>query len=571
MGVPAAVDAIRRCSSAERPWDGEKSVIQQTFLTVDLVMILYLGLLLFIGWMASRHTHGGEDFHLAGRSLGAWAAGISSTASSESGWVTLGAVGMTYVHGISGLWFAPGCLLGYMVNVYILAPRLRETSAEQGSLTMTDVFTRRFGDPGNVLRVTATTIILLAMMVYVASQMMAAGKAFSSTLNLGESGYFWGVIIGALIITLVTSLGGFRAVAWTDLFQGLLVALGIVGLPLWAVFKLGGFHALVNGLSAIDPRLLSATGGLAGPVLWGFVVGELGIGLGYPGMPHVVTRYMAARNEEEIRRLSTIAMLWGVAVFYGAGLTGLVARVMLPGLGDGEKALMALSLHLAHPVVAGILLAAVISAILSTVSSQLLVAASAVSYDIVEVILKKAQDDQRSLLLGRVTVVVVGLAGILVALRGESVVFWFVLFAWSGLGASFAPLMLMTLSRRLINRYGALACMLTGTGVTIVWKLGIRTMEDAADIQKHLVFEKTWFMVIVVAVLILVIGRVTKTFTTGHVAAVFMALVLSEISWFLVQRGGLFHLYELVPAFLLAAVAAILVSSFPLDDVILGR
>jgi len=535
----------------------------QASMTVDLVMLLYLGLLIWIGWLASRRTHGGEDFHLAGRSLGAWAAGISSTASSESGWVTLGAVGMTYTHGISGLWFAPGCLLGYMVNVYLLAPRLRKISAEQGSLTMTDVITRRWGDPGNVLRVTATTVILLAMMVYVASQMMAAGKAFSTTLGLGDAGYFWGVVIGALIITLVTSLGGFRAVAWTDLFQGLLVAVGIVALPLWAVSRLGGFHALFAGLAACDPHFLSATGGRSGPALWGFIVGQLGIGLGYPGMPHVVTRYMAARDEREIRRLATIAMLWGVAVFYGAGLCGLVGRVMLPGLADGERALMALALKLTHPVIAGLLLAAVISAILSTVSSQLLVAASAVSYDLVEVILGKAGDDRRSLLLGRITVIVVGLVGILVALRGESVVFWFVLFAWSGLGASFAPLMLLALGRRLINRYGALACMLTGTGVTVMWKLGARALADPANAKT---FEGAWFGAIVTAVLILVLGRLSGSFTPGHVAAVLMALGLTEFSWWFVTLGEMARIYELVPAFVLATAAAFLVSRLPMED-----
>ncbi len=538
----------------------------QASLTVDVVMVLYLGLLLLIGWMASRRTHGGEDFHLAGRSLGAWAAGISSTASSESGWVTLGAVGMTYTHGISGLWFAPGCLLGYMVNVYLLAPRLRRISAEQGSLTMTDVITRRWGDPGNVLRVTATTIILLAMMVYVASQMMAAGKAFSTTLDLGDAGYFWGVVIGALIITLVTSLGGFRAVAWTDLFQGLLVAAGIVALPLWAVYRLGGFGELISGLAALDPGLLSASGGRIGPAFWGFVVGQLGIGLGYPGMPHVVTRYMAARDDHEIRRLSTIAMIWGIAVFYGAGLCGLVGRVMLPQLADGERALMALSLKLTHPVIAGLLLAAVISAILSTVSSQLLVAASAVSYDLVEVILGKAQDDRRSLLLGRATVILVGLAGILVALRGESVVFWFVLFAWSGLGACFAPLMLMALGRDFVNRYGALAGMLTGLGVTVMWKLGEKAISEPASFVLKSRFDRAWFWAVVLAVVILVIGRLSRTFDAGHVAAVLMALALTELSWWLVGRGGLGNLYELVPAFFLATISALLVSRLPMEN-----
>lgn len=533
-----------------------------TVTTVGTVMVLYLCVLLVIGWRASRRTHGGEDFHLAGRSLGPWAAGISSTASSESGWVTIGAVGMTYAYGLSGLWFAPGCLLGYMVNIYFVAPRLRPLSANNGSVTLTDIITRRWGDPGNVLRVTATTIILLCMMIYVASQMTAAGKAFSSSLGLDADGpgYLYGVLIGAVVITIVTVLGGFRAVAWTDLFQGLLVATALIVLPLWAIARLGGFGALFAGLSAIDPNYLTATGGRLGPVMWGFVIGNLGIGFGYPGMPHVVTRYMATRSDRDVQRLQIIAMMWGVAVFYGAGLVGLVGRVSMPDLADGEKALMALALEFTHPVIAGLLLAAVISAILSTVSSQLLVAASSVAYDVVEQGLGKARDDRRSLLLGRITVVVVGVLGVLIALRGESVVFWFVLFAWSGLGASFSPLTLLALGDTWVNRYGALACMLTGAGVTVVWKLGIKVMTDPTSVSP-LLFDRLWWVVIVVAAIILLLGRFTKTFEVGHIAAVLAATVLSLAGWFLVQRWGFHNLYELVPAFAMATAAAFAVSA----------
>jgi sodium/proline symporter len=538
-----------------------------TVSTVATVMVLYLGLLIVIGWVASRRTHGGEDFHLAGRSLGPWAAGISSTASSESGWVTLGAVGMTYAYGVSGLWFAPGCLLGYLVNIYVVAPRLRALSAAHGSVTLTDVITRRWGDPRNVLRVTATTIILLCMMIYVASQMTAAGKAFSSSLGLGDHGpgYLYGVLIGAGVITIVTVLGGFRAVAWTDLFQGLLVAVALIGLPLWAIARIGGFGELFAGLGAVEPGFLTATGGRVGSAAWGFIVGELGIGLGYPGMPHVVTRYMATRSDKDVQRLQIIAMLWGVAVFYGAGLVGLVGRVSLPGLADGERALMELALAFAHPVIAGLLLAAVISAILSTVSSQLLVAASAVSYDVVERGLGRGGDDRRSLVLGRITVAVVGVLGVVIALRGESVVFWFVLFAWSGLGASFAPLTLLALQDRFINRYGAMACMLTGAGVTVVWKLGIRTMTDPTAVTP-MAFDRLWWAVIVAAAVILLLGRATGAFQVGHTAAVLAATVLTLLGWFLVPRWGLFNLYELVPAFTLATAAAFGVSAlFPVE------
>jgi len=528
-------------------------------LTVVLMMALYLGALLFIGWRAAQRTHGGEDFHLAGRSLGAWAAGISSTASSESGWVTLGAVGMTYTYGISGLWFAPGCLAGYLVNLYLVAPRLRELSEEQGSLTLSDVLTRRWGDPKHVLRITSVVIILLCMMGYVAAQMTAAGKAFSSTLGFaGQGGYVLGVLIGAAVITAVTSFGGFRGVAWTDLFQGLLMAIALIGLPLYAVAKLGGFGALINGLGTIDPNLLTATGGRLGPALWGFVIGELGIGLGYPGMPHVITRYMAARDQREVRRLRVIALLWGVVVFYGAGIVGLAGRVMMPTLADGEQTLMVMALKLLHPVLAGIMLAAVISAILSTVSSQLLVAASAVSYDVVEEVMGRTADDRRSLVLGRWTVVVVGVVGVLLALSGVRLVFWFVLFAWSGLGASFGPLVLLALHKNAVSRHGALAGMLTGFGVTVAWKLGRDAASDPVS------FSRVPFLVLAAAAVILILGRISERMEVGDMAAVLAATAVTFASWWLVQRGGLHNLYELVPAFLLAGGTTLAVSrAFP--------
>jgi Na+/proline symporter len=363
-----------------------------------------------------------------------------------------------------------------------------------------------------------------------------------------------GVVLGAAVITAVTSVGGFRAVAWTDLFQGLLMAAALLALPLVAVARLGGFGALVSGLGAIDPHLLSATGDRVGPALLGFVVGELGIGLGYPGMPHVLNRYMATRDEGEIRRLRLIGILWGVAVFYGAGLAGLVARVTLPGLEDGERALIALSLHLTHPVVAGLMLAAVFSAILSTVSSQLLVAASAVSYDVVEGALGRHPDDRRSLLLGRITVAVVGLLGIGLALTEVRLVFWFVLFAWSALGAAFGPLVLLALAPRGLNRYGALAGMLTGAGVTVAWKLG-RSVADNPT-----AFAAIPLAAAAVAAALLLVAGLTRVLRRGHAVAIVAAAVATVASWWLVQQGGFDHLYELVPAFLLAGGTALVVA-----------
>lgn len=525
---------------------------------VAAVLALYVAALLFIAWRAQRRTYGGEDFHLAGRSLGPWAAGISSTASSESGWVTLGAVGMTYVHGVSGLWYAPGCLLGYLINLYVVAPRLRVLSVEQRSLTLADVLSRRWGDPRHVVRLTAVGIVVASMMTYVAAQMTAAGKAIQSTLGIGAlslaglelAPYTLGVLVGALVITAVTALGGFRSVAWTDLFQGLLMAAALVALPLYAVASLGGFGALWSGLAAANPDFLSATGGMVGSALLGFIVGELGIGLGYPGMPHVVTRYMAARSEEDLRRMRLIGVLWGVAVFYGAGLIGLVARVMAPTLSDPEQGLMVVAMRLLPPVLAGLMLAAVISAILSTVSSQLLVAASAVSYDVVEGVLSRHPDEQRSLHLGRLTVAAVGATGLALALAETRVVFWFVLFAWSVLGASFAPLVLLAIGRDgMMNRFGALAGMLTGAGVSVVWKLG-RGEEAASGFAVPL-------GVLAGAVALALLAAATRRLEGGNLVALVTATGLTLLSWRLVPLPSLAHLYELVPAFALALLAAL--------------
>ncbi len=523
--------------------------------TVVIVLVAYLVVLLVIAWRAACRTHGGEDFHLAGRSLGAWAAGISSTASSESGWVTLGAVGMTYTYGVSGLWYAPGCLLGYVVNLYVVAPRLRRMSKENGSITLADVISQRWGDPHHLLRLTATAIILLFMMAYVAAQMTAAGKAFVSTLSLqGPTGYLIGVILGAVVITAVTLVGGFRSVAWTDLFQGLLMAAALIALPLYAIAKLGGFGPLFSVAAIADPDLLTASGGRVGSALIGFVVGQLGIGLGYPGMPHVVNRYMATRDEKEMRRLIVIAMLWGVVVFYGAGLIGLAARVMLPQLPDGEQALMVLSLHLLHPILAGLMLAAVMSAILSTVSSQLLVAASAVSYDLAEKAFGLRPDDHRSLVFGRWTVAAVGLLAIAIALGDVRLVFWFVLFAWSGLGACFAPLVLFALGDGSVNRHGALAAMLTGFGVTIAWNLG---RDPSANPRT---FAAVPVVTLAVAAAFAFLLHLRRALEPGVAWAVATAAVATLAGWGLVQLAGLHHLYELVPAFGIAAAAALLVS-----------
>ncbi len=436
------------------------------------IVVLYIAVLLAIGWAAARLTRSPEDFFLAGRSLGSWVTAISSTASSESGWVVLGAVGLAYTQGVSALWYAPGCLAGYVVNLYWLAPRLRRQAAATGALTLPDLLAARFDDHRHVLRGVSVAVILLCLGGYVAAQMTATGKAMEAIIGLP---YQTGLAAGGAIIVLYTLMGGFRAVSWTDFFQGLVMVFALVVMPILVVTEVGGYSAMLAQLAAIDPALVTPSGGRSGFALFGFVAGLLGIGLGYPGQPHVLTRYMAASGDEKIRQTQVIAMLWGVLVFYGAGYLGLAGRVLMPSLavagGDPEQLFPLLARQMLHPLVAGIMLAAILSAIMSTVSSQLLVAASAVSRDLVEKTLGRASSGRAALLAGRLAVLLLGLGAIAVAAGEVRVVFWFVLFAWAGLGAAFGPLLLLSLTTDLVTRAGAVAAVATGFLVTVVWKL----------------------------------------------------------------------------------------------------
>jgi sodium/proline symporter len=438
--------------------------------TISVVVAVYMAILLCIGWAAARLTKSQEDFFLASRSLGSWVTAISSTAASESGWVVLGAVGMAYTQGVAALWFAPGCLMGYAMNLYWVAPHLRREAARTGALTLPDLLAYRFEDRSHVLRLCSVAVIFVCLGGYVAAQMTATGKAMEAILGVG---YVKGMLIGGVVIVIYTLMGGFRAVSWTDFFQGSVMVVALVGMPIIVLWKVGGYTAMLAKLAAVDPNLVTLSGGRVGFTLFGFLAGMVGIGLGYPGQPHVLTRYMAAADDEKIRQTQIIAMLWGVLVFYGAGFLGLAGRILMPELargGDPEQLFPLLSRQLLPALLAGVMLAAILSAIMSTVSSQLLVAASAISRDVCEEVLGVARGGRAAVLAGRIAILVLGLAAMLVAISDVRVVFWFVLFAWSGMGAAFGPVLLIGLTTNALTRKGAIAGVLTGFVVTVVWK-----------------------------------------------------------------------------------------------------
>jgi sodium/proline symporter len=435
---------------------------------IGTVFILYVLLMLGIGYVTSRNTNSPTDFFLADRSLKAWVTAISSTASSESAWAVLGTVGLAYKDGLSALWFLPGCLLGYAINWFFIAEKLRRHSREKRALTVPDYFESHFNDTSNVLRIISVVIIFSCMMAYVAAQFTAIGKTFDAIFGIP---YFVSISIGGAIVILYTMMGGFRAVVWTDFIQGLIMVLGIALLALVAVFHLDGFGGMVEKVRQASPDTLAWMGGKTTAAFFGSLVGLLGIGLGYPGQPHVINRYMAAKDTKTIERGAWIAICWGLVIYISAIVLGIAGNALFPELSDPEHLFPKAAEMLLPKVVTAVVLTGVLAAIMSTVSAQIIVAASTVAHDVYTKILKRTLSNEKILKVSRITILVLGLGAMAIALMETRVIFWFVLFAWSGLGASFGPVILFTLYSKNVTIQGAVAGMLTGFITTIVWKV----------------------------------------------------------------------------------------------------
>lgn len=435
--------------------------------TIAVVFIIYVLIMLGIGWSTSRETRSPLDFFLADRSLKAWVTAISSTASSESAWAVLGTVGLAYKEGLSAIWFLPGCLMGYLINWFFIAEKLRKRSEEIQAVTLPDYIENYFNDEKHVLRLISVVIIFSCMMAYVAAQFTAIGKTFDAIFGVPQ---ILSISIGGAIVLGYTMMGGVRAVAWTDFIQGLIMVFGLVVVSLMAVQSLGGFSNMLVEVEKASPTTLEWMGGKSPAVFFGSMVGLLGIGLGYPGQPHVLTRYMAAKDTQAIKNGTWIALGWGLLIYSSSILLGICGQALFPGLEDPEHLFPKAAEQLLPTILTAIVLTGVLSAIMSTVSAQILVAASAVAHDIYSKILRQSLSHEKIIFVSRLTVLLLGVGAMLIALGETRVIFWFVLFAWSGLGASFGPLILFTLYWEKVTRQGAIAGMLTGFGTTLIWK-----------------------------------------------------------------------------------------------------
>ncbi|MGV7220706.1 MAG: sodium/proline symporter [Nitrospinales bacterium] len=433
-----------------------------------IVFVVYMLVMIAIGYITSRRTQSTEQFFLADRDIKAWVTAISSTASSESAWAVLGTVGLAYKEGLSAAWFLPGCLLGYAVNWFFLAERFRKASREHNYLTIPDYLEGRFNDKTNVLRFISVAIIFASMMAYVAAQFTAIGKTFDAIFGIPHS---LSIPVGGAIVILYTMMGGFLAVAWTDFVQGLIMATGLVILAIAAFVHLDGLAGMVEEVNQVSPDTLTLMGGKTLSVFLGSVVGLLGIGLGYPGQPHVLTRYMAAKDSRTIKLGVWIAVGWGILVYSSAILLGICGNALFPVLDDPEHLFPKAAEMLLPAIITAIVLTGVLAAIMSTVSAQILVAASSIAHDTYSKVINRDASQKNILFISRAAIVVLGIGAMLVALTETRVIFWFVLFAWSGLGASFGPVILFSLYSKNITRGGAIAGMVAGFAVTVIWKI----------------------------------------------------------------------------------------------------
>ena len=425
-------------------------------LSILITLIVYKVILICIGVWANKRTHSTSDYFLGGRKLGPWVAALSASASSSSAWTLLGVSGAAYLWGLPAFWLFPATLSGFLFNWLYLAPRLSLYSKRINAITLTDVLaSNENGDSVKSLRWLASGIILFCFIFYIASQFDAAGQSFQSTFGMDKN---LSIIFGASIILIYTLLGGFWAVSVSDTIQGIMMAISAIILPCIAVYKAG----LSNIFTSFTFEGLFVTpNGFSGIIVIGFILGTMGIGIGYPGQPHVVNRFMALESGDKVKKARLIAICWALIIYPGMILLGWAGRVLVVIAGY-EQILIVLGNQLLHPIFAGIILAAVLSAIMSTADSQLLVAASSISYDL------KDKNENHSLFNTRITVVLICLIAVLMAIFVDKSIYSRVLFAFSAMGAAFGPLLLGRLQGK-VKDINALVAMGTGFFMTLIF------------------------------------------------------------------------------------------------------
>ncbi|EPW6891689.1 sodium/proline symporter PutP [Campylobacter coli] len=435
---------------------------------IAIMFVAYAALMLYIGFYFYRQNKNTEDYFLGGRSLGPVVSALSAGASDMSGWLLMGLPGALYASGLIESYIAIGLSIGALLNWSFVAKRLRiYTSVIANSITIPDYFETRFDDDKHILRIVCAIVILIFFTFYVSSGLVGGAKLFEATFGIR---YEYALTTGTLIIVAYTFLGGYKAVCWTDLLQGLLMMGALIVVPAVMLYHLGGFGEAMAVIEEIKPNALSMGEGIGALS----IVSALAWGLGYFGQPHILVRFMSIRSTKDIPTATFVGISWMVISLIGACFIGLLGIAYVHKfeltLQDPEKIFIVMSQLLFNPWIAGILLSAILAAIMSTASSQLLVSSSTIAEDFYKRIFNKEASNKTVMNLGRIGVLLVALVAFVISTDKESSVLSIVAYAWAGFGASFGSVMLFSLFWSRMTRIGAILGMITGAVMVVLWK-----------------------------------------------------------------------------------------------------
>lgn len=442
------------------------------------VFVGYLVCLVLIVVFASRASKTNADFVLGGRKIPGLFLALSERATGESAWLLLGLTGFAYTEGWSAIWVAIGCVSGILFLWIFMAEPLRRVTERTDSLTVTGLFVRTFPGSEKKIGILSSFIIIFFFILYLAAQFSGAGKIFNDTFQIEP---FWGMVIGAGVVTLYSMLGGFITVVAVDAFQAILMIITCVALPVIALFIAGASGiGFAEALMHADVNLQGGTVNLTTGAWILMVINGLSWAFGYTGQPQLLNRMMAMRNPAETKRARVVAIGWTLLAYTGAFLIGIIGfRMVQAGMmgagaaaiaADTEKIMPVMVLTLLNPLLAGILLSGAVSAMMSTASSQLIVVSSSITEDIVTNLQRKAIPEKRLLFLNKFLTLLVGVMAFILVLTMEDTVYGLVSYAWSGIGASFGPAMLLLLFWKKFSRAGVYASLITGTLSAIIWK-----------------------------------------------------------------------------------------------------
>lgn len=475
----------------------------------------YFVLMLGIGWYAYRKsTSDMSEYMLGGRQLHPAVAALSAGASDMSGWLLMGLPGALYMTGMSSAWIAVGLVIGAYLNYLLVAPRLRVfTEHADDALTIPDYFEKRFHDKSRALRVISSIVIVIFFTLYTSAGMVAGGKLFEASFGLQ---YGYGLLLTGGVVVAYTLIGGFLAVSLTDFVQGCIMFLALIIVPVATLHALGGWDEAHHIAISVNPNAFSW---LKGTTFLG-VVSSMAWGLGYFGQPHIIVRFMAIRSLPDVRTARHIGMTWMLVSLVGAVFVGLfgLAYVQKTGvhLTDPETIFILLSQTLFHPVLAGFLLAAILAAIMSTISSQLLVSSSSLTGDFYKIFLRKDASQKELVFIGRASVLLVAVVAGLLAMDRSSSILSLVGNAWAGFGAAFGPLILLSLYWGGLSRNGALAGMIAGAVTVLFWLYA--PVQIGGHSLHQIIYEMVpgFFMSGAVAILVSRFGKGVRPHVSDH-------------------------------------------------------